>query len=229
MNITAISFTISFILALIITWRCFYVSKKQRGNQTTGNFLNSIMFLAFYLGIRAFASIFFMNRPDVLSWLYIFSHIFLGIATAYLAKFAMLNFFDLQKSKKAFLAVAMLFFTDIALNIYLPNSPHFNSELNIIEWGTNKYVGIYHTLLLWVVFLAAASLFIYKGIKNWSDLEVRWRSLVIGTAMIFSIIVVIPRNIFHEPAFILISDIGYTLTFGLALLALGYHPRIEKP
>lgn len=225
LNITAISFTVSAFLSAIITWRCFYVLKKQPDNEATEAFFKSLLFFTFYVAIRAIASIFFVGSTGVLSSLYITSHIFLGLAAAYLAKFATLSFFNLRQGNKIFALVSLSFFSDVAFNIFRPNSPSFNPHLNIIEWGTDKYVGIWHTVLLLLVFLAVAILFTYKGIKNWPDKEIRLRSLMIAAVLTFSILVVIPRNIFHEPVFILISDIGYVLTFGLILFAINYHPK----
>jgi hypothetical protein len=224
-NITAISFTVSTLFAAAVTWRCFYILKKQPENEATEAFFKGLLFFTLYVGIRAIASIFFTDAAEILAFVYISSHIFLGLASAYLAKFATLSFFDLSKGNKIFATVCLFFLSDIILNILLPNQPHFNQQLNIIEWGTDKYVGIYHTVLLWLVFLAVALLFAYKGIKNWQDKELRVRSLVITAILVFSILVVVPRNIFHAPIFNLISDIGYTFSFGSILFAINYHPK----
>jgi hypothetical protein len=226
LNITAISFSISAILAAGITWRCFYIWRLQKENNVPRIFFQATLFFTLYMAVRAIFSIFFVGLPNVLTWGYIVSHIFLGLASASLARFAVASFFNMKLANKIFAGLLALFSSDIILNIILPNNPSLNTSLNIIEWGTNKYVGIYHTALLWLVFLSAAILFIYKAIQNRRDREVKLRSLIIASGLLLNIIVVIPRNIFDTPIFILISDIGYALTFGLIFL--GVSGRFSK-
>lgn len=220
MNVTAISFSISTIFCAAICWQTFKVFKKQKENPSTEAFFQSLLCFVFYMGVRALVSTFFTGEPLILTSIYILSHVFLGMAAAFLAKFAVLSFFNLRRADKIFIIACLFFATDVIFNIFFPNQPRFNAGLNIIEWGTQKYVGIYHTLLLWAVFLSVAGLFIYKAVKNWQDREIRLRSLTISSGVILSIIVVIPRNIFHSPVFIMISDIGYVFAFGLILWAI---------
>jgi hypothetical protein len=222
-NITALSFSVSAVLAGIIAWRSFYVWKKHQENRTPKLFFYFMLFSAIYMAIRGFISFFFANSPAILSWGYVLSHVFLVLAAAYLIRFAVANLSDTKKADKVFYIILLLFISDIILNIVFPNSPSFNKELNIIEWGTNDFVGIYHTALLWLVFLSAGILFIYKAVYNWHDREIRIRSLLIATGIILGIIIVIPRNVFHAPLFIVISDIGYVLSFGITLLGVSYH------
>ena len=227
LNITAISFGISTILSTVISWRSFLVWKRQKENQVSKAFFQVLLSLTFYMGIRAIASFLFVDFPDILNIIYILSHVYLGIAIAYLAKFAVLNFFNLSSANYTFRVVLALFVSDVILNIFLPNQPHFNPQVNIIEWGTNKYLGIYHTLLLWTVCLGVAVLFIYTALKNWQDRIIRSRSLIMASGVLMSIFVVIPRNVFRDPLFILISDVGYILTFGIILFAINY-PKEQK-
>ncbi len=227
-NATAISFCISTLLSAFIAWRGFSIWKKQRENEAGRAFFQAILCLSFYVGVRALASFWFADTPYALTVLYILSHVFLGIAAAFIAKFASVSFFDLSLANLVFRVVLVLFVPDIILNILLPNQPHFNSALNIIEWGSNKYVGIYHSLLLWSIFLAAAILFAYKARQNWSDRTIRNRSLLIAAGLLLCILVVIPRNVFRTPLFILISDVGYSLSFGIILWAISFPHQKEK-
>jgi hypothetical protein len=220
LNITAISFLISAVLSFFISLKTFYILKRQPQNKATRAFFQTLLFFFFYTASRALVSLFFSTSAEILTIVYIVSHIFLGLASAFLAKFAALNFFDENRARKTFFSVALLFASDVILNIFLPNSPEFNFQLNIIKWGTNKYVGIYHTFLLWLVLFGVAAFFFYRAYKKPYDKEVRLRSLIIAAGLIFSIIIVVPINIFPSAIFVLISNIGYIFTFALILWAI---------
>ena len=188
-------------------------------------FFYTLFFIALYMAIRGYISFFFTQTPAILAWGYILSHVFLALAAGYLARFSVTSFFSARAADKVFYIVLFLFAVDIAINILVPNDPLFNRELNIIEWGTNKYVGILHTVLLWLVFLSAGVLFAYKAVQNRKDREIRTRSVLIASGILLGIVIVIPRNIFHDPAFLVVSDIGYALSFGVTLLGVSYHFR----
>jgi hypothetical protein len=217
-RITAISFSLSSILSALIAWRTFLVCRKQRENQASKFFFYALVGMSFYMGVRAIVSLFFLDFPSIMVGGYILSHVFLGAGASFLGSFSAASIFSQQFAKKIFALILTLFASDVILNILNPNRPpYLNPELSIIEWGTNKSVGIYHTALLWLVFLTVGALFVYKAVKNWKDREVRTRSLIISLGVLVSIIVVIPRNIFHEPAFVLISDVGFISSFALVL------------
>jgi hypothetical protein len=220
MNITAFSFTISAVLAGAISLKSYWTFKKQSWNKATQAFYQALLCFTFYVFSRAIVSIFFVDNDIVLTSAYILSHVFLGLASAFLAKFALLSVADSEKANKVFSATIFLFFTDILLNIFFPNKPEFDAALNIIKWGTQKYVGIYHTVLLLLVFLSVAVLFISKALSKNCHREVKIRSWIISAGLIFSILFVIPRNIFSSPILTMISDLGYTLTFFLIFWAL---------
>lgn len=220
LNITTISFALSTFFSAAITWRSFSIWRKQKLNQIAKAFSQTLLFMTLYMGIRAIASFFFVDSSVLLASMYILSHVFLGIAMAYLIKFSLISFFNLSLAKLVFFIVLFLFTLDVIFNIILPNHPSFNHKMNIIEWGTNKYVGLYHSLLVWAVCLTAITVFTFKAYKNWQDAEIRSRSLIIAVGLLLSILVVIPRNIFPAPLFIVVSDIGYVLTFAIVLWAI---------
>lgn len=191
-------------------------------------FFYSLLLMTGYMTLRAAVSLFFAQDPSVLALGYILSHVFLGFAASYLLRFAVASFSGFSLASKFFYLSLLLFASDIALNVFLPNAPVFHRDLNIIEWGTNKYVGIYHTILLWLVFLSAGFIFVSKASQNRKDYEIRTRSLTIAAGIFLAIVVVIPRNIFHTPLFITISDIGYAFSFGIVLLGLGHRFQEKK-
>ncbi len=225
-NISAISFTASTLLSGIIAWRAFLAWEKQKKNKMSKLFFKALVFISLYLGVRGVVSFFFVDSPPILSSVYLLSHIFLGIASSYLAKLAVLT----AKPKFAdlgFYAALGLFASDVTFNIIFPNQPYFNAQLNIIEWGTNKYVGIYHTLLCLLVFFGVFAVFTAQAIKNWQDKFIRTRCLLIAGGVLTAVLVTVPRNIFKAPVFLLISDISFSLSLGIVLWGISFG-REEK-
>jgi len=215
-NISVASFALSGLFSILIAWQAFRVWKLQR-NRLAGIFFKSIVFFSLYFWVRALASFLFSHSPCVLTGAYILSHVFLGIGVAYTAKFGFTSLNN-SRANSIFLVFLILYASDVILNIFLPNHPRFNQELNIIEWGTNKYVGIYHTLLNWSGFLFVCLIFFYQAIKNWDNKLVRTKSLLIAGGLLSSIFLSIPRNIFRTPTFQLIADLGLVLSLGIILL-----------
>lgn len=227
LNISAISFSISSLLSAFIAWRAFLVWRKQEENQVGKAFFEALLFFSLYLGVRGIVSFLFVDFPVILTLVYILSHVFLGIAVAHMAKFGMLVFKP-SLANSAFFVVLGLYASDVILNIFLPNQPYFNPDLNIIEWGSHKYVGIYHTLLLWLVFLWVFTLFVYKAFQNWQDFIIRTRCLLIAGGILVGIFVSIPRNIFKAPIFLLISDISLSLAFAIVLWGISFGEKREE-
>lgn len=220
LNVSALSFGICTFLSAALTWRAFIFWKKQKENQVSYAFFKALFCACFYMGVRAIASFLFVNSPDILAFVYLLSHVFLGIAIAYIAKFAIVGFFELSAANSAFIAVLILAAFDVILNIFFPNQPHLNPALKFIDWGTHKYVGIYHTLLLFLVFLGVLILFAYKAYQNWQNHIVRTRCLLISFAVLIMFLTGIPRNVFRAPLYLLISDIGLVVALGIFLWAI---------
>lgn len=229
-NITAITFATSTIVSLYICIRAFFVWKQDRESEISKTFVYIFVFLTPYMGIRAFASLFFFAHPTVLTIDYIVSHVFLGIAASYVAKLGLTPVVSAKTANAIFLLFLILFAFDVALTMLLPNNPSFDKNLNIIDWGTNNTVGILHTLLLWGTFLLSAAIFLFKTIQCCSVPLLRARFLLMSMSLILAILIVIPRNIFHTPGFIFVSDVGFVVSFFFALWGISWkEKRTELP
>lgn len=227
LNISAISFSISTLLAALISWRSFLAWKKQEKNRMSKTFFSIMLYFSFYLGVRAIASLFFSDSASLLTSVYILSHVFYGITASYMIKLAVLAI-NPPRAQLAFIITLLLYASDILLNIFLPNKPYLNPEMNVIEWGTNKYVGIFHTLLCCLTYILVFTIFISRAIKNWQDYLVRTRCLIIAGATIFGIIITIPRNVFDSPILMLVSDIGLSLNFAIILWGISFGRKKRK-
>ena len=221
-NITALAFGVSTLISLYITVRAFFVWKRDLDNTIGQIFAHIFIFLTLYMGIRAFVSFLFPASPSILSGAYIMSHVFLGIGAAYVAKLGLTPVARPIIAQSVFLLFVILFALDVGLTLLLPNSPSFDSAHNIIDWGTNEVVGIFHTMLLWSTFLLSAGIFLFKTVQCWRDPLLRYRFLLISLSLVFAILIVIPRNIFHTPGFIFVSDVGFAVSFFLALWGISW-------
>ncbi|MFH1584707.1 MAG: hypothetical protein ABIB12_01080 [Patescibacteria group bacterium] len=234
-NTTAISFTSSAILSAFIAWRAFFILQRQKTNPASEFFFKALVFMTFYMGVRGFVSFFFVHEETVLAFAYLLSHIFLGIAVAYIVKFSVSNFFQRHTAQRFFYLTLFLFGLDVLLNVFFPNTPEFHAQSGIVDWGTHTYVAIFHTGLLWGGFLLAASLFLSKVAQYWSDTTLRYRSLLIALGLISAIVVVIPRNLVESPLMIVISDIGFIISLALILFGVSFraqetqNPHVQKP
>jgi len=228
LNITAISFGISAILAVFITTRAYLSWKRQEDNQVGKNYFYAMLFVSLYFSVRAIASFLFFNSASALTVAYILSHVFVAFACAYFVKFTVVILFGTPSVKLLFYLTLFLFAIYIIFNIIYLNNPHFNHELNVIEWGTNKYVGIFYAILGWLVFLSLAASLIYKAVQNWTNNIVRIRCLLMAGSALLTIFVLIPRNISPAPFLILVSDIGFALSLGLIFLSMNYKGKAEE-
>ncbi len=229
-NISAISFCVSSLLSAFIAWRAFLVWEREKENQVSEAFFKALLFFTLYLGVRGIVSFSFISFSLILTLAYILCHVFLGAAVAYLAKLGTVALFSPALANSIFIAVLVLYASDVILNILLPSHPRFNPKLNIIEWGTQRnveYTGIYHTLLFLLVFLGTLTLFAYKAYQNWQNYILRTRCLLIVGGLLIAIFVTIPRNIFRTPVFLLISDISFVLTFGMILWGISFSEKRE--
>lgn len=226
-NITALSFSLSSVLSALVAFRAFIVWRKQAVNPISAAFFGVLLFLFLYVSVRAVASLLFAHDVSVLAQAYVFSHLFLGIATAYMVRFSIISFFREETARRLFFLTLFLFALDIVLNLFYPNSPVLHEDTGIIHWGTQLPVAIVHTGLLWGAFLLTASLFLVKGLQYKESL-LRKRSLLIAASLFAAILIVIPRNIVESPIMIFISDVGFIIAFLLVFLSISLKPAETK-
>jgi hypothetical protein len=224
LNLSLISYSISLVLCIFVARQSFLVWKKTN-NELGRLFFFTILFVNFYIGSWFLASVFFTNSPEALTATYIISHVFMGIGVAYLARFIFLSRSKISNPKKFFYIVLVMFTSDVIANIFLPNQPIFNKDMGVIDWGVNKYVGIYHSFILFSVLLTATALFADKAIKNWEQKEVRTRSAFVVLAIVAGIAFTAFRHVIKGPFSSVVADVGFIITFILAII--GFSPTIK--